>query len=597
MLGADPDNSSVPDVNFKPLRLPARKARRGGAWRSRARRWLGYACHDPIAGRFFRASALLVVLGLDPFGFSQLTGQASRDMVDRLHGVTEPASAAKHVAVVLVDQSSLIAGQAEWPPSFDFWHELLVEIASYEPASIFLDVILSTDRSIAAGDAPGARRRPLICLIQPEPCPEEEVPETAAAIQLARRSLFLADHGGMTLDRLRAKWDCKTLTDPVRCPGSAILPALHRPAGPPHPFIDWSTREDPRLYPLSVEYTTAFGAAGEELVLVGDTVAPLLARRGCAAAAPPNWCRTGLPPPRDVPRLAIWPTKPEPRPPPLKELAVIPRWSLFADPEEQAKAARLRALNFSACHEFAQQDAAAWWRRLGVLANSLLSEKFASAIGRQFDLPDFTAQEAEEIRERPGTEPAKPIRFLHNRTACLPFPVVSATHLFRTSVEAQELLRTALAGRHVLIGTRIAGDHDLVYSPLHGQVPGVMLHATALETLLRSGADFPTAPDGALSANHAEGLIKVALLLASLFSAWLLARRAARGRRDRRHEIRVGMATIVLILGATLALFCFYANPLIGSVNLAEILIFAVGLVLEEVVQMLQILFPPRKAT
>lgn len=44
--------------------------------------------------------------------------------------------------------------------------------------------------------------------------------------------------------------------------------------------------------------------------------------------------------------------------------------------------------------------------------------------------------------------------------------------------------RGLLKDRVVLIGTSLAGIHDLVVSPVHGQLPGVYLHAMALDNLL-----------------------------------------------------------------------------------------------------------------
>ena len=49
---------------------------------------------------------------------------------------------------------------------------------------------------------------------------------------------------------------------------------------------------------------------------------------------------------------------------------------------------------------------------------------------------------------------------------------------------ASEKARGLLQGRAVLIGQSLRGIHDIVESPVHGQIPGVYLHAMALDNLL-----------------------------------------------------------------------------------------------------------------
>lgn len=72
--------------------------------------------------------------------------------------------------------------------------------------------------------------------------------------------------------------------------------------------------------------------------------------------------------------------------------------------------------------------------------------------------------------------------------------------------------RGLLKDRVVLVGTSLAGIHDLVASPVHGQLPGVYLHAMALDNLL-------TWDDGYFS--RAEGT--PILLVLGLLLAWVSA--------------------------------------------------------------------------
>jgi len=49
---------------------------------------------------------------------------------------------------------------------------------------------------------------------------------------------------------------------------------------------------------------------------------------------------------------------------------------------------------------------------------------------------------------------------------------------------SSEKVRNLLTGRVVMIGLNLPGIHDIIDSPVHGQIPGVYLHAMALDNLL-----------------------------------------------------------------------------------------------------------------
>lgn len=51
-------------------------------------------------------------------------------------------------------------------------------------------------------------------------------------------------------------------------------------------------------------------------------------------------------------------------------------------------------------------------------------------------------------------------------------------------------LQRNIQQKHVLIGASVAGISDTVQSPIHGDIPGVYLHAMALDNLLHFGADY-----------------------------------------------------------------------------------------------------------
>lgn len=55
---------------------------------------------------------------------------------------------------------------------------------------------------------------------------------------------------------------------------------------------------------------------------------------------------------------------------------------------------------------------------------------------------------------------------------------------------SSERVRGVLTGRVVMIGLSLPGIHVIVDSPVHGQIPGVYLHAMALDNLLTWNADY-----------------------------------------------------------------------------------------------------------
>lgn len=74
-----------------------------------------------------------------------------------------------------------------------------------------------------------------------------------------------------------------------------------------------------------------------------------------------------------------------------------------------------------------------------------------------------------------------------SRPIC-PYNLTYSIAQLATLPEAQ--LSQALKDRYVVIGAVVPGQNDLVDSPVHGTIPGVFLHAMALDNLLTFGSDF-----------------------------------------------------------------------------------------------------------
>ena len=61
---------------------------------------------------------------------------------------------------------------------------------------------------------------------------------------------------------------------------------------------------------------------------------------------------------------------------------------------------------------------------------------------------------------------------------------LTMTDLRSSSKEEDSRLHDLLDGRYVMIGANLSGSNDMVTSPVHGEIPGVFMHAMALDNLL-----------------------------------------------------------------------------------------------------------------
>lgn len=71
---------------------------------------------------------------------------------------------------------------------------------------------------------------------------------------------------------------------------------------------------------------------------------------------------------------------------------------------------------------------------------------------------------------------------------------VSASDLEVSAPEDQALIAQLLRDRLVLVGASITSTGDVVQSAVHGQIPGVYLHAMALDNLVTRGMDYDREP-------------------------------------------------------------------------------------------------------
>jgi hypothetical protein len=70
---------------------------------------------------------------------------------------------------------------------------------------------------------------------------------------------------------------------------------------------------------------------------------------------------------------------------------------------------------------------------------------------------------------------------------------ISALDLFSNDVSIRQRVSRLISGHYVLVGTDMSGDTDRVRSPVSGDIPGVYVHAMALDNLLVAQAESPQA--------------------------------------------------------------------------------------------------------
>jgi hypothetical protein len=101
---------------------------------------------------------------------------------------------------------------------------------------------------------------------------------------------------------------------------------------------------------------------------------------------------------------------------------------------------------------------------------------------------------------------------------CPAVPVVRADAILDGDAAAVDAL---LRGRAVLVGAQVSGIPDWQLSPVHGQVPGVVLHAMALDNLLVRGDGYLRP----LTENVSRAVMVLLAFAAAVLAPWVIVRR------------------------------------------------------------------------
>ncbi|WP_095144551.1 CHASE2 domain-containing protein [Pseudomonas sp. Irchel s3b6] len=167
---------------------------------------------------------------------------------------------------------------------------------------------------------------------------------------------------------------------------------------------------------------------------------------------------------------------------------------------------------------------------------------------------------------------------------------LTASDLEVSEPQDRALIAALLRDRLVLVGAHITSTGDLVQSPVHGKLPGIYLHAMALDNLLSEGMSYKHEPDSLprMDINWLD-LVEIALLVLIVVLKALHEHRAAKHRTLtpwRRWEIRFfhspcpsWLLVMTVLTVASIALY--FAN--ITPVNVLGIAVLSLVLFSEKI--------------
>ncbi|SDC70921.1 CHASE2 domain-containing protein [Paraburkholderia lycopersici] len=121
------------------------------------------------------------------------------------------------------------------------------------------------------------------------------------------------------------------------------------------------------------------------------------------------------------------------------------------------------------------------------------------------------------------------------KPVCVYHETVYAYDFANADDEGEALLERALTGRVVMIGTARAYSNDYVISPIHGRIPGVYLHAMALDNLYTYGSSYKHAAALALRADR-DHLHLFMLVLGGLLAVVAVRSAKNRMRKEEKNE-------------------------------------------------------------
>jgi CHASE2 domain-containing sensor protein len=411
-------------------------------------------------GRPLPAAAMLTCLALiDPFGLSDTTERASQHLMLRAFAPFYPTDPVP-ITVLVIDDAFLEGANLSWPLPWRGFRRLLREVLCARPHAVFVDLLLSLPRS--GGELSAQPHRlgddaALSALIDqlafdPDAAAGKREPgcRNVAPVHLAD----MLPQQGFELDR-----------------NSAIVPQIVEARHMHRVPVNWLA--DPGEYPLWLEPRELANEAGAWPTetyggkpLVASAAVSLYRRYLERRAGAASEIQERIEATHQHPHMVVgWGYRPQKAPP-------------CGRPRDDEPGPAAGATGCALLVDFASsRDSSCRLPGEALLGSAwVLTAEFLGSLAGKLR-PAFGRGEG---------EPMQPCPYAYS----LPPDV-----LVTAFGEHRQLMRNAIRGRIVLIGASLRGAPDLSFSPVHGLLPSVFLHAMALDNLIRwDGEDFWRAP-------------------------------------------------------------------------------------------------------
>ena len=413
--------------------------------------------------RIFIALGYLGLLVVDPLNVGSGSGQRSEQALLRIASPFYRTSG--DVTVILIDDDYLKQRGSGWPMSYREQGLLLRRILSYEPSALFVDLLYRHRHG--RGEANAAEDEPLDLLRPLASATDKQVPVLFAALSVESAAGMSQDSCTGTTGGISAgtQIDPQSI-EPTLRPWLGLEPE----AGPERTA---TAPSGPRFAVAPVGWTGCAGSYPLQLAGSASASTPAMAMytQLCDAGMDAPGCSSAA---RGASRRGAF-SRP-----------MIIRWGAYAPVTQSPFYAA------DVCQQY--EDAA---HPLPILS------RMGMAL-RQFALGAIV-----DLRSTGNPALALP---------CPAIPVLRAD----TVIDGEETrMRELLHGKAVFVGARVSGIPDWIQSPVHGQVPGVVLHAMALDNLLSRGGSY-TKP---MPSDVSRWIMVVLACSVALLAPWLVARK------------------------------------------------------------------------
>lgn len=106
-----------------------------------------HPCWDISLG-FFVSCVLVgfIWYWFDPFGIGRQTDLYTQELINTALAPGYQSAAKEKIAVVLIDDQTLDRQEMGWPPTYDYYSQLIYRIARQHPKAIFMDILVQRKR-------------------------------------------------------------------------------------------------------------------------------------------------------------------------------------------------------------------------------------------------------------------------------------------------------------------------------------------------------------------------------------------------------------------------------------------------------------------